>query len=148
CFHNWERVTGDLWVLDAIQGYRLELVSHPVQDSWPRELRFSLDKEALIRQELGKLVQKRVISPVNPDVGPGFVSTIFLVPKKESGWRPVINLRALNEFIVFRHFKMEGLHLLRDTLQMGDWMVHLDLKDTYFMIPIHPEDRKWLRFLW
>uniref|UniRef100_H2ZUH3 ribonuclease H n=1 Tax=Latimeria chalumnae TaxID=7897 RepID=H2ZUH3_LATCH len=148
CFHKWERVTGDPWVLGAVQGYWLELVSRPVQDSWPRELRFSLDKEGLIRQELGNLVQKQVISPVDPDVGAGFVSMIFLVPKKESGWRPVINLRALNKFIVFRHFKMEGLHLLQDTLQMGDWMVPLDLKDVYFMIPIHLEDRRWLRFLW
>uniref|UniRef100_H3AH86 Reverse transcriptase domain-containing protein n=1 Tax=Latimeria chalumnae TaxID=7897 RepID=H3AH86_LATCH len=141
CFHNWEKVTGDPWVLDTVQGYRLELVSHPVQDSWPWELRFSLDKEALIQQELDKLVQKQVISPVNSDVGPGFISTIFLVPN------PIINLRALNKFIAFHHFKMEGLHLLRDTLQLGDWMVCLDLKDVYFMIPIHPEDRKWLRFL-
>uniref|UniRef100_H2ZUN1 ribonuclease H n=1 Tax=Latimeria chalumnae TaxID=7897 RepID=H2ZUN1_LATCH len=148
CFHNWEEVIGDPWVLDAILGYWLEFISPPVQDSWPRESRFSLDKEVLIRQELGKLVQKQVISPVNPDVGPRFVSTIFLVPKKDSGWRPVINLRSLNRFIVFQHFKMEGLHLLRDTLQSGDWMVCLDLKDAYFMIPIHPEDRKWLTFLW
>uniref|UniRef100_H3AXK9 ribonuclease H n=1 Tax=Latimeria chalumnae TaxID=7897 RepID=H3AXK9_LATCH len=148
CFHNWERTTGDPWVLHAIWGYQTELVSPPVQESWPRELRFSLDKEVLIREELGKLIQKQVISQVGPDVGPSFVSTIFLVPKKETGWRPVINLRDLNEFVEFRHFKMEGLHLLQDTLQIGDWMVHLDLKDAYFMITIHPEDRRWLRFLW
>uniref|UniRef100_H3B4D0 ribonuclease H n=1 Tax=Latimeria chalumnae TaxID=7897 RepID=H3B4D0_LATCH len=148
CLHNCKKVTGDPWVLDAVLGYRLEFVSPPVQNFWPRELRFSLDKEVLILQELGKLVQKQVISPVNPDIDLRFVSTIFLVPKKDAGWRPFINLRSLNKFIVFQHFKMEGLHLLRDTLQSGDWMVRLDLKDAYFMIPIHPEDRKWLTFLW
>uniref|UniRef100_H3A6A3 ribonuclease H n=1 Tax=Latimeria chalumnae TaxID=7897 RepID=H3A6A3_LATCH len=148
CYHNWAKITRDPWVLDTIQGYRLEFLSRPVQDTWPPEAKFSLDKEALIRQELNTLVQKQVISPSNPEVTPGFVSSIFLVPKKDSGWRPVINLRALNNLILYRHFKMEGLHLLRDTLQLGEWMVRLDLKDAYFMIPIRQEDRRWLTFLW
>ena len=34
---------------------------------------------------------------------------------------------------------MEGLHLLPDLLQPGDWMVKLDLKDAYLQVPIHPE---------
>uniref|UniRef100_H3BAM1 Reverse transcriptase domain-containing protein n=1 Tax=Latimeria chalumnae TaxID=7897 RepID=H3BAM1_LATCH len=50
--------------------------------------------------------------------------------------------------VVYRHFKMEGSHLLRDTLQYQDWMARLDLKDTYFMIPIHPGDRRFLHFFW
>ena len=40
----------------------------------------------------------------------------------------------LNEFVHTEHFKMEGIHLLKDLL---DWMVKVDLKDAYFMIPIH-----------
>ena len=42
-----------------------------------------------------------------------FISPIFLVPKKDRGSRPVINLKRLNSHIVYQHFKMEGLHLLK-----------------------------------
>ncbi len=28
--------------------------------------------------------------------------------------RPVINLKALNQFVEVQHFKMEGMHNLRD----------------------------------
>ena len=48
---------------------------------------------------------------------PGFVSTIFLVQKKDGGTRPIINLRELNQHLVYEHFKMEGIHLLQDLLK-------------------------------
>ena len=60
--------------------------------------------------------------------------------------RPVVNLKALNEFIPFVHFKMEGMHTLRDVLKENDWMTKVDLKDAYFMIPIQEVDREMLRF--
>ena len=48
---------------------------------------------------------------------PGFVSSLFMVPKKGGGQRPVINLKALNNFVEYSHFKMEGIHMLRDPLR-------------------------------
>ncbi|XP_044147245.1 uncharacterized protein LOC122935540 [Bufo gargarizans] len=62
--------------------------------------------------------------------------------------RPVINLRALNSVVRYRHFKMEGIHLLRDLLVPGDWMVKLDLKDAYLTVPIAAASRDLLRFRW
>ena len=50
----------------------------------------------------------------------GFYTTLFLVPKKGGGSRPVINLKHLNEFIPFHHFKMEGMHTLKDVLRQND----------------------------
>ena len=44
----------------------------------------------------------------------GFYSRLFLVPKKDGQMRPVINLRPLNQFLVHNHFKMEGMHVVRD----------------------------------
>ncbi|XP_078539321.1 uncharacterized protein LOC144824100 [Lissotriton helveticus] len=43
---------------------------------------------------------------------------------------------------------MEGIHLLRDLLQEGDWMVRLDLKDAYLTIPIFAPHRRFLQFQW
>ena len=41
------------------------------------------------------------------------------------------------------HFKMEGIHMLKDILRAGDY-----LKDAYFMIPIAQEDRDFLKCQW
>ena len=43
---------------------------------------------------------------------------------------------------------MEGLHLLPDLIQAGDWMVKLDLKDAYLQVHIHPDHQKYLVFQW
>ena len=76
----------------------------------------------------------------------GFYSNVFLVPKKDGGQRPVINLKALNQFVATRHFKMEGIHTLKDLIKPGDWMAKIDLKDAFFTIPIHTSQREYLRF--
>ena len=64
------------------------------------------------------------------------------------GQRPVINLKGLNQFVRTEHFKMEGLHLLPDLLQPGDWMVKLDLKDAYLQVLIHQEHQPLLTLQW
>lgn len=76
----------------------------------------------------------------------GFFSPIFVVPKKDGGCCPVINLRRLNSFILVQHFKMESIFNLSGTLRKGDYMVKLDLKDTYLTVPIHSEHKWFLRF--
>ena len=77
-----------------------------------------------------------------------FLSPIFLVEKKDSGYRPVINLKKLNQNILYIHFKMEDLSLLKELLQKGDFLCKLDLKDAYFSVALHKISRKYLRFPW
>ena len=43
---------------------------------------------------------------------------------------------------------MENIDSAINTVSPGDNMVSLDLKDAYFSVPIHPLDRKLLRFFW
>ena len=57
--------------------------------------------------------------------------------------RPVINLKALN----FWHFKMEGIHTLREIVAEGEWLAKLDLKDAYFTVPIFQEHQEYLHFV-
>ena len=48
--------------------------------------------------------------------------------EKGRGLRPVINLKSLNEFIPTIHFKMEGMHAVKDLLRQNDWLTKVDLK--------------------
>lgn len=101
----------------------------------------------LIQEEIDSLLQKQAIIPVQ-EMPREFISTIFLVPKKSGGMRPIINLKPLNNFVETIHFKMETLQTALNLLQEGDFLVSVDLKDAYFSIPIHQQHRKYLRFLW
>jgi len=59
-----------------------------------------------------------------------------MVPKKGGGQRPVINSEALDNFVEYSHFKMEGIQMLRDLLRKDNYMVKLNLKDVYFTVPV------------
>ena len=78
----------------------------------------------------------------------GFVSNVFLVPKSEGRWRLILNLKALNQFVIHEHFKMEDIRCVKDLLNWGDYMCKLDLKDAYLSIPIQQSFRKFLKFSW
>jgi len=49
----------------------------------------------------------------------------------------VVNLKALNRFIVEEHFKVQGFHMIKDLVRPVDWLAKLDLKDAYFLVPNH-----------
>ena len=81
------------------------------------------------------------------DRDPGFYSCLFLVEKASGGWRPVIELFPLNEFVRQTPFKMETSASVLMAVREGDFLVSVDLKDAYLQIPIHHSSRKWLRFV-
>ncbi|KAI8501699.1 hypothetical protein Bbelb_209700 [Branchiostoma belcheri] len=64
--HNWRMITQDNWVLDTIQGYRLELSSQPSQIHIPvTKVRPGSDT-ILIDQEVEKLLSKGAIQRALP----------------------------------------------------------------------------------
>ncbi len=77
--------------------------------------------------------------------GPGFYSHRFLATKKTGRFRPILNLRGLNVYLLTEKFRMETLASIRD-LQKGMWMISLDLKDAYLHGSIVPRHRRFLRF--
>ena len=79
-------------------------------------------------------------------VVPGFYNRLFLVPKPNGKWRPILDLSRLNLFLNTGTFKMETPETIRLSLKAGEWVTSLDFSDAYFHIPIAPRSRKYLRF--
>ena len=66
------------------------------------------------------------------DPDPGFYSRLFLVEKASGGWRPVIDLSPLSEFVRQTPFKMETASSVLLSVREGDFLASIDLKDAYF----------------
>jgi len=91
-------------------GYQLELTASPHQRGAPSPL-ISYHHSA-VEEEVQKLLTKGAIVEVER---PGqFISRLFLVTKKDGSFRPVVNLKPLNQFIAKAHFKMEGINMLKE----------------------------------
>ncbi|MCS5551062.1 MAG: reverse transcriptase domain-containing protein, partial [Gammaproteobacteria bacterium] len=100
-----------------------------------------------ILEEVKKLLGKGAIELVPPgQEGQGFYSTFFIVPKKDGGLRPILNLKPLNVYMEKSHFKMETLRSIIQALHVGEWGSTIDLRDAYLQIPMFPPHRKYLRF--
>ena len=99
-----------------------------------------------LRQEVEAMLAKGALE-IARDPGPGFYSRLFLVEKATGGWRPVIDLLHLNDFVQLTPFKMETVASVLLSVREGDFLASLDLKDAYFQIPIHGSSRKLLRFM-
>ena len=91
----------------------------------------------MIDVEVQELLKKGAIQEVSLS-DQAFYSRLYLVPKKEGTYRPVIDLSSLNRFVPHVHFQTEGLHCLKTVLRKGDPMTSIDLKDAYFSVaPLH-----------
>ncbi|CAC5393416.1 unnamed protein product [Mytilus coruscus] len=73
---------------------------------------------------------------------------LVLSTQKRWGQRPVLNLKILNQHVMYQHFKMEGLFMIKDLLKVGDFMLKIDLKEAYSVLSISQNHRKFLRFKW
>ena len=75
-----------------------------------------------------------------------FVSTIFLRPKKNGKFRMILNLKKLNSYVEYKHFKMDMLTSCINCI-LPDWfMGSIDLTDAYYSVPISRKFQKYLKF--
>ncbi len=129
------------------RGYTLQFRRRPPRfNGVVQSLTSPRDAQAL-RQEIGCLLEKGAVERVPPhELESGFYSRYFVVPKRDGGLRPILDLRPINRALCERPFRMLTLKQILAQIRPGDWFASVDLKDAYFHIQIAPHHRRFLRF--
>ena len=105
-----------------------------------------LMKNRYFKEALLALLDMVIIEKVVAWSSQAFYNHLFLVPKPNNKWRPILDLSQLNLYLNPGTFKMETPETIRFFLQKGEWVTSLDFNDAYFHIPINHRSMKYLRF--
>ena len=130
------------------EGYQLPFKERPPLARFPVIVSGSSNpsRNKSLNEALHSLGQKQTIEKVSVQSSLGFYNRLFLVPKPNGKWRPILDLSQLNLYLAPATFKMETPETIRLTMQQGEWVTSLDFSDAYFHIPINHRSRKYLRF--
>ncbi|KAL0186577.1 hypothetical protein M9458_018247, partial [Cirrhinus mrigala] len=136
------------WVLRTVEkGYAIQFGAPPPPFDGVFPTLVGPRQALVMEQEVETLLRKEAIEVVPPHVREsGFYSRYFIVPKKDGGLRPIIDLRRLNHSVMKLKFKMLTVKQVVSQIRSEDWFVTIDLKDAYFHVSILPQHRKFLRF--
>jgi hypothetical protein len=100
------------------------------------------------------------IGPLDPNSCHGVVvSSLGVVPKATPGkFRVIVDLSSPSGHSINDYLRREWTHvsyssvddaaLLMHALGPGTLMAKLDIRDAYRIIPVHPEERRFLGVLW
>ena len=149
CWQKWETLGSSPKVVNILrEGYTLPFRFRPHLTRSPTVISnyHNPTKQSFLIEALYQLLNKNAVEPVDNPNSLGFYNRLFLVPKPNNRWRPILDLSTLNTFLNTGSFKMETPETIRTSLQVGEWVTSIDFKDAYFHIPIHSQSRKYMRF--
>lgn len=75
-----------------------------------------------------------------------FCSLYFLIPKRNGSFRPILDLRGLNKYLLHLRFRMVTVPRVKQAIQQDNWFACIDLKNAYFQVPIWQGHRQFLRY--
>ena len=131
---EWFKLTKDPELIQMISGCTVNLSESPPSKQMP-SVTMSSDERTAACQHIAELLQKKAIVKTKVTQG-DFVSAVFLVPKKDGGFRMILNLKEFNKFAKKTHFKMETLQHILYLVLPSCFMTGIDLIDAFLTIPL------------
>ena len=62
--------------------------------------------------------------------------------------RMILNLKELNKFVAYQHFKMDSLKCVTSLMTQGCYTASVDTRVAYYTVPVALEHQKYLKFTW
>ena len=100
------------------EGYALPFRIRPNLTRSPTVIRCYVNphRNLYLLEALHQLIDKNTVELVQNQTSLGFFNRLFLVPKPNNKWRPMLDLSKLNLFLKAEKFKMETLETIRTSL--------------------------------
>ena len=147
CYDRWAQLTSDPEILQYVRGVKLDFVETPVQDKLPHEIKFSKEEHTMVKKEIKKFLDLGILKKSKLQPG-DYVSNLFARPKKEPGrLRLIANLKSLNTWVKFVHFKMDGIEDVINLMKPGMYMVSIDFTSSFYSINVDPQYRRYLKVI-
>ncbi len=141
---RWEAIGAPQNVIDWIrEGIRVPLGSFP-QPFHLTNNSFSSKQWNFVQGELIRLECAGFVEQC--EVKPRYISPLGCVPKRNGKHRLITNFRFLNGHCVKSSFKNEDIRVVADIVKYGDHMSTVDIKDGFYHVPVHIDDRELLGF--
>ena len=142
---HWQSLTSDQTILSTVRGFKLDFYAIPSQATLPNQLITDQQEIDITLNLLQELLAKQVIEivPHNPT---GYTSNIFLRQKRNGSHRLILNLKPLNPYVEYFHFKMTTLTSALELITPNCYMASIDLSDAYYSVRVSPSHRKYLQF--
>lgn len=142
---RWKVISAPPVILKLISNFRIPFLRKPPLILPTSTAHQTLDTPQM-SAEIQKMLESNVIE-VAPTT-PSFVSPMFLVMKPDQSYRPIFNLKSLNEFISVRKFYLLSHFEIPKFLQPGDWLTKIDMSQAYFHVNVSLSRRRFLRLIY
>ena len=144
----WQSICSDYRILNMIKGIRFEFENLEKQKTKPKPICMSKEETAFMDKKIKELLQDGSIKKVTHPHPEGWLSNMFLVPKKDGGFRMILNLKPLNKFIKYSKFKMDHVEQILQLIEPHNVLCSLDISSAFSHLYLLPEHQKYVCFEW
>ena len=117
--HNWQAINQDWWVINTVQGYKIDFWTIPQQSQSPLPHQFSADQLQLVTEEITELLQKQAVEEIQPSEGIHNLKDLL----QPENWLSKVDLK----FTIPSVQKIPEIYIPRESLS-----VHLSPLQTVF----------------
>ena len=122
------------------------VTSPPIAREMPNS-KSTFENHEFVTKAISDMVKVGAASALPSGVIPTVMSPLGVVPKPHSEkLRLIVNMRYVNDHLVKRVFKFEGLSDIADMANKGDYSLYYDLTSGYYHLALYPDSRRFVGF--
>ena len=144
----WKTITTDYKILNMIKGIKFDFTRKFTQKKIPKQIVLSPAGTQFMECKIAELLKNGSIKEVKRPHPEGWLSNVFLVPKKDGGFRMILNLKPLNQFIRYQKFKMDHINDVLNLIEQNMLLCSLDISNAFNQVFVDPSHYRFLCFAW
>ena len=146
----WHTFCKDRYVLGLLKGIKIPFKGGkpPYQVKEQPELNMSDAEKEFVDSHLNELLRDGCIKKLEGPIPNSWISNIFLVPKPNGKFRMILNLKKLNEHVVYTKFQLNQIQKVLDMVRRLDFCCSLDLISAFSHLNVDSRFHRYFQFWW